>query len=71
MPGYEPSAFRHKILRAAEYLLPDEVSPLSSDQLLVIVSNLVDAKDPYTGAIRAESRRSPLRSPINWVWTTT
>ena len=49
VPGYEPSAFRHKILRAAEYVLPDEVSPLSSDQLLGIVSNLIDAKDPYTG----------------------
>ena len=49
VPGYEPSAFRHKLLRAAEHVLPDEVSPLSSDQLLGIVSNLIDAKDPYTG----------------------
>ena len=29
--------------------MPAEVSPLSSDQLLGIVSNLIDAKDPYTG----------------------
>ncbi len=48
VPGYEPSAFRHKLLRAAEHVLPDEVSPLSGDQLLGIVSNLIDAKDPYT-----------------------
>jgi putative nucleotidyltransferase with HDIG domain len=49
VPGYEASAFRHKIMRAAEYLIPEEVSPLSSDQLLTIVANLIDAKDPYTG----------------------
>jgi HD-GYP domain-containing protein (c-di-GMP phosphodiesterase class II) len=30
-------------------LLPEAVSPLSADQLLVILSNLIDAKDPYTG----------------------
>ena len=49
VPGYEPSAFRHEILRAAEHVLPHLVSPLSSDQLLAIVSKLIDAKDPYTG----------------------
>ncbi len=49
VPGYELSSFRHKILRVAEHVLPNEVSPLSSDQLLRIVSNLIDAKDPYTG----------------------
>ncbi len=49
IPGYEPLAFRHKLLRSAEHVLPAEVSPLSSDQLLGIVSNLIDAKDPYTG----------------------
>lgn len=48
VPGYEPTAFRHKIARAAAELLPEEVSPLSSDQLLLILANLVDAKDPYT-----------------------
>ena len=41
--------FRHQILRAAEHLLPETVSPLSGDQLLVILSNLIDAKDPCTG----------------------
>ena len=49
VPGYDVTSFRHKILRATEHVLPDEVSPLSSDQLLGIVSNLIDAKDPYTG----------------------
>ena len=49
IPGFEHSAFRHKILKAAEHVLPNEVSPLSGDQLLMIVSNLIDAKDPTTG----------------------
>ena len=49
VPGYDVTSFRHKILRVAEHVLLDEVSPLSSDQLLGIVSNLIDAKDPYTG----------------------
>lgn len=48
IPGYEASAFRHAIARSCEYLLPEEVSPLSSDQLLTIVANLIDAKDTYT-----------------------
>lgn len=49
VPGYELSSFRHTLLRVAQHVLPDEVSPLSSDQLLGIVSNLIDAKDPCTG----------------------
>jgi putative nucleotidyltransferase with HDIG domain len=49
VPLFEGDAFRHKIMRASEYLLPSTVSPLSGDQLLVILSNLIDAKDPYTG----------------------
>jgi putative two-component system response regulator len=36
------------VLRAAESLLPEEVSPLSTSQLLTIIANLIDAKDPYT-----------------------
>lgn len=48
IPGFESSAFHHAIQRAAEHLLPGELSPLSSDQLLQILANLVDAKDPYT-----------------------
>ena len=31
VPGYDVTSFRHKILRVAEHVLLDEVSPLSSD----------------------------------------
>ncbi len=48
IPDYDAAAFRHAVNRATEHLLPDEVSPLSSDQLLGILANLIDAKDPYT-----------------------
>jgi HD-GYP domain-containing protein (c-di-GMP phosphodiesterase class II) len=48
IPQFTQQAYRHTVLRAAEHLLPEEVSPLSTDQLLCIVANLVDAKDPYT-----------------------
>jgi len=49
-----PSFFRHDaygalVHKAAEHLLPAEVSPLSTEQLLAIVANVIDAKDPYTG----------------------
>jgi HD-GYP domain-containing protein (c-di-GMP phosphodiesterase class II) len=45
---FDAQAYRHTVLRAAESLLPEEVSPLSTSQLLTIVANLIDAKDPYT-----------------------
>ncbi len=48
IPEFEPITFRHAVTRAAGHLLPDEVSPLSSDHLLAILANLIDAKDPYT-----------------------
>lgn len=48
IPEFDPAAFRHAVTRATEHLLPEEVSPLSSDQLLGILANLIDAKDPYT-----------------------
>ncbi|HKJ01481.1 MAG TPA: HD domain-containing phosphohydrolase [Longimicrobiales bacterium] len=48
VPDFDPKAFRHAVTRAAEHLLPEEVSPLSSDHLLSILANLIDAKDPYT-----------------------
>ncbi|MEQ8328920.1 MAG: HD domain-containing phosphohydrolase [Longimicrobiales bacterium] len=48
VPEFERTSFRHAVSRAAAHLLPDEVSPLSSDQLLAILANLIDAKDPYT-----------------------
>ncbi len=49
IPIYDASSYRHTLVRAAEHLLPEEVSPLSTEQLLVILANLIDAKDPYTG----------------------
>jgi putative nucleotidyltransferase with HDIG domain len=48
IPKFDAQAYRHTVLRAAESLLPEEVSPLSTSQLLTIVANLIDAKDPYT-----------------------
>ncbi len=57
IPGFEPTAFRHSLARAAEHVLPEAVSPLSSNQLLDILANLVDAKDPYTAG---HSRRVAL-----------
>lgn len=48
IPAFDPGAFRHAVARAAEHVLPEEVSPLSGEQLLTIVANLIDAKDPYT-----------------------
>ncbi len=49
IPAFDVGAFRHAVARASEYVLPEEVSPLSGEQLLTIVANLIDAKDPYTG----------------------
>jgi HD-GYP domain-containing protein (c-di-GMP phosphodiesterase class II) len=46
--SYDVATFRHTVARAAENLLPEQVSPLSADQLLAIVANLIDAKDRYT-----------------------
>lgn len=57
IPGYEPTAFRYAVVQASESLLPEEVSPLSSDQLLAILAALIDAKDPYTAG---HSRRVAL-----------
>jgi putative nucleotidyltransferase with HDIG domain len=48
IPNFDLEAYRHTVLRAADSLLPEEVSPLSTSQLLTIVANLIDAKDPYT-----------------------
>lgn len=59
VPGYDPNAFRHTTARAAHHLIPDEVSPLSSEQLLDILANLIDAKHPYTAG---HSRRVALLS---------
>ncbi len=40
--------FHRSLLQAADYVLPSEVSPVSTEQLLEIFGSLVDAKDPYT-----------------------
>jgi HD-GYP domain-containing protein (c-di-GMP phosphodiesterase class II) len=48
IPVFDRESYRHTVLRAAESLLPEEVTPLSTSQLLTIVANLIDAKDPYT-----------------------
>src|SRR5688572_8306183 len=48
IPRFDKQSYRHTVLRAAESLLPEEVSPLSTSQLLTIIANLIDAKDPYT-----------------------
>jgi putative nucleotidyltransferase with HDIG domain len=48
IPHFDREAYRHTVMRATESLLPEEVSPLSTSQLLAIVANLIDAKDPYT-----------------------
>lgn len=48
LPDFDASSYRQMVLRAADHLLPQEVSPLSTSQLLTLVANLIDAKDPYT-----------------------
>jgi HD-GYP domain-containing protein (c-di-GMP phosphodiesterase class II) len=48
IPHFDRESYRHTVMRAAESLLPEEVSPLSTSQLLTIIANLIDAKDPYT-----------------------
>lgn len=48
IPEFDRAAFRHAVIRAAQEVLPAEVSPLSGDQLLAIVANLIDCKDTYT-----------------------
>ncbi|MDT8369277.1 MAG: HD domain-containing phosphohydrolase [Longimicrobiales bacterium] len=45
---FEPHAFERHVQRATEQLVPPDVSPLSSDQLLEILASIIDAKDPYT-----------------------
>jgi len=48
IPRFDRESYRHTVLSAAESQLPEEVSPLSPSQLLTIIANLIDAKDPYT-----------------------
>ena len=51
--------FQRSLMDAAAAILPEEVSPLSADQLLEILSSLIDAKDPYTAG---HSRRVAILS---------
>ncbi len=47
-PVYDPRTFPLAVDQAVRDLLPEHVSPLSNTQLLTILANLIDAKDPYT-----------------------
>ena len=46
-------------MTSTHHLIPEDVSPLSTNQLLTIIADLVDAKDPYT---RGHSQRVALLS---------
>jgi putative nucleotidyltransferase with HDIG domain len=48
LPGYHGPTFQRVLVAACQELLPVQISPLSGDQLLEILSTLIDAKDPYT-----------------------
>jgi HD-GYP domain-containing protein (c-di-GMP phosphodiesterase class II) len=48
LPEPHPHLFHRAVMDAAAAILPQEVSPLSSDQLLELLAALIDAKDPYT-----------------------
>ena len=56
---YYAPHFHRTLMSAAEELVPEEISPLSGDQLLEILSALIDAKDPYTAG---HSRRVAILS---------
>lgn len=57
LPIFDQERYQSIVWEATEHLLPTEVDPLSTNQLLTIVANLIDAKDPYTGG---HSRRVAL-----------
>lgn len=57
LPEFREGDYRDLIMGAAERILPPEVPAPSTTQLLTIIANLVDAKDPYTAG---HSRRVAL-----------
>jgi putative nucleotidyltransferase with HDIG domain len=59
MPDYHGPTFQRVLIAAAQELLPPQISPLSGDQLLEILSTMIDAKDPYTAG---HSRRVAILS---------
>ena len=59
MPNFHGPTFQRVLVSAAQELLPPHISPLSGDQLLEILSTLIDAKDPYTAG---HSRRVAILS---------
>ena len=48
LPEFHDTLFHHACMDAAYELIPEEVSPLSTQEFLDIVATLIDAKDPYT-----------------------
>jgi HD-GYP domain-containing protein (c-di-GMP phosphodiesterase class II) len=48
-PLFDQALYRETVMSAAGRLLPVQVAAPSTHQLLSIVANLIDAKDPYTG----------------------
>ena len=59
IPGFHAPTFQRVIAEASQELLPPEISPVSGDQFLKILSALIDAKDPYTAG---HSRRVAILS---------
>ncbi|MEX2466805.1 MAG: HD domain-containing phosphohydrolase [Gemmatimonadota bacterium] len=49
LPVFEREAYREALAQATAHLVPQRVSPLSAKQMLRILADLIDAKDPYTG----------------------
>ncbi|MBI4521559.1 MAG: HD domain-containing protein, partial [Gemmatimonadetes bacterium] len=49
LKAFSPAVFLDARSRAINAVLPEDVSPLSGDQLLELFGALIDQKDPYTG----------------------
>jgi putative nucleotidyltransferase with HDIG domain len=56
---YDPAVFQRWLYQAADRLIPAEVSAISADHLLEMLSSIIDAKDPYTAG---HSRRVAILS---------